>query len=958
MFIKRIEVENFKSFFARQSIQVGRKNIFIGKNGSGKSNLLTALSALFLYGEERRPQHNNNEEPSSVEVEVDNSDRRFLLPSTFVLKAIFKDGPEFIINDKPISKEELRGLLENAGFTHECFVMQGKVNDIALMNSKERFKLISRIAGVEKYEDSKALAISLLNEESEEKIEALIEKIELKMKISEEYKRKAEEYDKLCKSKAEAEFELLNYELKELNDEIGSIEIGQTVRAAEQDEGMLEFEIRACKEEMDKLALKINETEEFLEKFDRMIVNQIKEKLAKDGPNNINPYDHKVSVLSKAQLETVQKLEEEEKKEKEKYIELKALRFLDALPVKVSSDAARIDEEIRILEEQLRIKREEIRNFKSDFQSKENYKSLISQRKQLWIKDKQIKEELKSIGESEKSCENKILYLGKLSINIYEMLKNSAGVVGTVFSLFDIPDNLLDAFEAVTRNSLFWIVVEDDEVATKLVDNVEGRVTFVALNRVSTRTRSRIRIESVHSLSDSIECDQKYKNLLEMICRDYYVSSNATSALEISEKYNINVVTLEGDIFSKNGTITGGYENSNQILKELKNCKRRMRELKEELRKTTGEISAINEKVKYSELGNEDDSRVLDNLHAVERYLSLKIELLRSKRIVVPEIPELEMEHLQAQERIPKIRLELESIESQMARASEKKMKIDEAIQKVKLIESSAVELENLKSKEKSLIDSLYLKKANENIEESSKLQRKHLLIDRRTHLMRKIGVSDFKSIFIKHSKDELISSLKEINKKLKVYSGFSKREILDDQRSELRQRLEELRISKSKILEFISTLDRKKEDTFNLSFSMISDNYSFFFRKFTGKSSNLHLRNEGIDITVDGRTCDLPSMSGGQKTVIALSIIFAIQKNDPSPFYVFDEIDANLDMEHCLRLSEIIRESSSQYFISTFKAEMIEACDRYYGVISRDKQSYVDEISKELACETIRPAQ
>lgn len=188
MLIKRISTQNFKSFHASQSITVGQKNLIIGKNGSGKSNLLTALYNLFPIGIEKRPQYNNNEGDSSIELEVDNSDRRFLLPTTFILLPVYKAGPEFvtfIVNDKPISKEELRGLQDNAGITQECSVMQGLVNVIALMGSKEWHKLLRRLAGVEKYEDTKAVPTRLLNERNEDMIEPLIEKIELKMKKSE-----------------------------------------------------------------------------------------------------------------------------------------------------------------------------------------------------------------------------------------------------------------------------------------------------------------------------------------------------------------------------------------------------------------------------------------------------------------------------------------------------------------------------------------------------------------------------------------------------------------------------------------------------------------------------------------------------------------------------------------------------------------------------------------------------
>lgn len=973
MFIKRISLQNFKSFYANQTLTVGHKNLIIGKNGSGKSNLLSALSNLFLFGKEKRPQYNNNEELSTIEVEIDNSDRRFLLSNTFVLKIVYKEEPEYIINDRPISKEELKGLLENAGFNQECFVMQGKVNDISVMSPIERYDLIKRIAGVERYEDSKSLAINLLNEENENKVEGLIEKIEMKMKVSEEYKRKVEEYDRLVKEKADFEFEMLNYELKGLNEEIERIEMRNNIKGEEEDENLVEFEIKAIKEEMNGLIVKKNESEEFLSKFDETIVSQLKSAInSKDTSNNnnkidINPYDSKVNNLEKSLKESLESLKQLENNEREKYIELNALKFLDAMPIK--------NESLEMINKKLESVRTEISTYSNNSDNLEDYKDLVSQRKKLWIKEKKLKEELKITEENEKKAENKMLYLGKLPINVYENLKNSNGVIGPVFSLFEVPENLADSFEAVARNSLFWIVVENEEIATKLVKTVEGRVTFVALNRISNYLNVHSNVP-IKKLSEFINCDIKYKNLLEMICKNYYLYENINDintnranindintsrsnieAIHISEKYNINLVTNDGDIFNRNGSITGGFENSFKVLRDLKLAIKTKSSILNELQQISIQITALNDKIQFLELQFSESfekPRILENLLALEKCLILKAELLKKRKILIPEISQLQNEHKEFLERIPSLKLEIEKKENLLSRTYEKKGKIDELIEEIRFIDSSTSQLTNLKEKEKKLIDSLYLKKANENIEESGKLLKKHHLIDRRTQLMEKIGISDFKAIFIKNSKEFLITNLKEINKKLKKFSGFSKRELLDDQRSELKAKLEELKDSKIKILEFISTLDKKKEDTFNLSFSMISENYAYFYKKITGKTSALLLGNKTVEISLDGKIADLQSLSGGQKTVIALSIIFAIQKNDPSPFYVFDEIDANLDLEYCIKLGKIIEESDSQYFISSFKNAMIDACNKYFGVVLKDKQSFVDEIDKELAREVI----
>lgn len=944
MFIKTIELENFKSFLSHQTLITGQKNMIIGKNGSGKSNLLNALSTIFLFNEENRPQNNGNDLHTTIAVEIDNSERRFMLPTQFTIKVVYKEGPEFFINEKPISKEEYKGMLENAGFTPECFILQGKVNDVAMMTSKQRYSLICQVAGVEKYEESKSIALKFLNEENEDKIESLIERIEMKMKISDEYKKKAQEYEDLIKRKTEVEFELLNYELKDLNEEIDKIIVEEQGKSVEYDEGAVEYETNICRDEINKFKSTISDCDEFLKKFDQEIVDQIKNKLHDE---NMNPYKNKVSVLRSSKQEIQQKLDSLQNRETELFIELKGLKYFDAM--------GSHKEDIDVLQNQLKVKKQEVENYKSNLLNKHEHSHLVSERKTLWNKERQVKDEIKLLKQKETELENKVLYLGKLSVNVFDSLKIKEGVLGTVYEIFEVPDKFLDAYEAVCRNSLFWIVVSNDEVATNLIAEISERTTFVALNRVSVPHKSKNECKLL-KLADQISCDDKFQNLLALICKDFYICEDPQCALEMSEKFNVNVVTLDGDIFNKNGSITGGYEGSSQVLRELKKCKKTLGEFEMKQMQISEQLNEISEKIKFEELILEDDSRVLENLKGFCKYLEMKIEFMKKKKISLPEIPDVESEYNAVLLSIPKIKLELDSIEGQLTKATEKMEKIDEIAKRLSLIQASTMEIERIKHKEQNLIDSLYIRKANVNLEQSFNLQKKHLLIDKRTQLLIKIGTNDFRSIYIKHPKEALMSDLKEIIKALKNYYGFTKSDISDEQRGELKQRLMELKESKEKILNFINLLDQKKDETFNLSFSMIADNFSYFFKKFTGLQSSLILKQDSIEISIDSKVSDIQSLSGGQKTVVALSLIFAIQKNDPSPFYIFDEIDANLDMDHCSKLAEVVSQSKSQFFISSFKSEMISCSDKYFGVALMDKNSYVAEISKELALETIIP--
>jgi structural maintenance of chromosome 3 (chondroitin sulfate proteoglycan 6) len=104
----------------------------------------------------------------------------------------------------------------------------------------------------------------------------------------------------------------------------------------------------------------------------------------------------------------------------------------------------------------------------------------------------------------------------------------------------------------------------------------------------------------------------------------------------------------------------------------------------------------------------------------------------------------------------------------------------------------------------------------------------------------------------------------------------------------------------------------------------------------------------------------DIQQLSGGQKSLVALTLIFAIQRCDPAPFYLFDEIDQALDPQYRKSVAEMIHELSdkAQFITTTFRPELLEHADKYYGVRFRNKISLVDCVSKEEAFDFVEDDQ
>ena len=93
--------------------------------------------------------------------------------------------------------------------------------------------------------------------------------------------------------------------------------------------------------------------------------------------------------------------------------------------------------------------------------------------------------------------------------------------------------------------------------------------------------------------------------------------------------------------------------------------------------------------------------------------------------------------------------------------------------------------------------------------------------------------------------------------------------------------------------------------------------------------------------------------LSGGQKALVALALIFAIQRCDPAPFYLFDEIDQALDANYRAGVARLIQKqvnsetAPAQFITTTFRPELVEAADRCYGIALLNKVSNIYPLDK-----------
>jgi chromosome segregation protein len=158
----------------------------------------------------------------------------------------------------------------------------------------------------------------------------------------------------------------------------------------------------------------------------------------------------------------------------------------------------------------------------------------------------------------------------------------------------------------------------------------------------------------------------------------------------------------------------------------------------------------------------------------------------------------------------------------------------------------------------------------------------------------------------------------------------------------------------KEKITQIIAEIDKKKKKSFMKALEAVNTLFTRNFSQLSRKGEvSLELENKedpfaaGLNILVKvakGKYFDITSLSGGEKTLVALSLIFAIQEYKPFCFYIFDEIDAALDKHNSELLAALIKRYmlSGQYIVITHNDALITEATTLYGVSMQEGLSQV----------------
>ncbi|MBU4377409.1 MAG: chromosome segregation protein SMC, partial [Candidatus Omnitrophica bacterium] len=366
----------------------------------------------------------------------------------------------------------------------------------------------------------------------------------------------------------------------------------------------------------------------------------------------------------------------------------------------------------------------------------------------------------------------------------------------------------------------------------------------------------------------------------------------------------------------------------------IKNISREREEIVILITKVKTEIQAISkEKVTLSQ--NIEAQRESFNTYSLS--LAQKKDEIESSVRRADELSS-EIEELGAE--VVELSNEAKTITEEIARISANKEKNSSAIE---MIEKRLAELYKLSNEDKDKDHNLNMK--------SSEISFKAETLRNRMAQLYKVDIDHDKVEYDPSSNWESFrGEIEELKRKLESMGtvnlvAIEEHKELEDRFNFLSQQREDLVKAKESLKEAISKINKTTRKLFMETFEKIQFEFKNYFRYlFGGGQAEVFLLDEhdvlesGIEIAVrppGKRLQSITLLSGGEKALTAISLIFAIFKVKPSPFCLLDEVDAPLDESNVERFTKAIREftKTSQFIVVTHNKRTITMADVMYGI-------------------------
>lgn len=949
MFLKRIELQGFKSFADKSIITFDSDVIgIVGPNGCGKSNINDAIrwvlgeqsvkslrgnsmsDVIFNGSAQRKPVN-----MAEVTLVFDNS--RHLLNVDFeeveVTRRLHRHSGEgeYFINKTPCRLKDILNLVMDTGLGRDSLsiISQGNISAFADAKPEERRALFEEAAGVAKYRKRKSESLSKLHrmEENLARLEDIIIELERQVnplrrqaKKAEIYLEKKQELETIEVSVLVDEIETLNESIEMLRKKAFDFEAQKamhetTIQVADTKNQELRNEMYQLDREINHLQgefAKLNEESRILET--RKVELDEKRKYALEFASNAEKAKELKTMLEEAHYE----------------YEDRNKRFKD-----LERDIALAKENLQKLEADLASCMQEYTQAANILNRLENRKSVL---------ENLVKEPFNH----------------QHAVRAILDAKNTLdGILGVVSQIFKPQTNYETAISSALGGAMYHIVTKDEASARHAIGflkrNQSGRATFLPLTVMKPRRMQREHEVLAQNLTgylgvatDFTECEETFYGLRESLLGNVIVADNLVNANEIAKvlRYNYKIVTLEGDIVNKGGSMTGGKNRNAStpmtLQKELTQVEQSLegQRLKSEgLYQQQQALSAKKEAVRASLVQMQISHAQLDQI--VKAKWS-KYEHLRADYEQYAPAEELSDTSLLENDlvvRLSALHSRLDEVAATMKAKRERRMRAGSEVERKEAsIRQLRRDLNVLQNEEREV----EVAKAKEETRLEASMERLS---------------STYEMTFEYAQSQKLDTDMKEARKKvLQLREEISALGNINldapSEYQEVRERFEflthqkeDLQQAKSKILDAIDEMDEIMVRQFKAMFDKINSELNDVFRSlFGGGKARLFLvdpsdiLNTGIDIDVQppGKTVqNIRLFSGGEKSLIAICVLFSILKARTMPLCIFDEVEAALDQANVERFAKYIAQfrGESQFIVVTHRPGTMAQCDALYGV-------------------------
>lgn len=962
VFLKRIEAYGFKSFADPISLnfEYGMTGI-VGPNGSGKSNINDAIrwtlgeqslkslrgdsmdDIVFSGSQDKKPYN-----VAEVTLVFDNSNNvfsNFNFAEVSIKRRYDKNTneSEYFINNNKVRQKDVQEVAIETGLTKSslAIISQGSVNQFVEAKPEERRALFDEAAGVAKYKKRKDEAIRKLvrTNENLDRVNDLINEIERKLPSLKKQSEKAKIYKEKEQELKKNEVSFLVSDIKAYNSKIDLIE-----------------------------SEKINYSEK---------LSDVRHELNKYESNykrinfDVTEYEKQVDNLSEKYSSLVEKTSK---------LEIKKISLQNkSNSTKISEVEHRVDEVKRLLQESaIKINNEkenleELMN--SEMNLNESLINLSKIRREANEKLDVIRKKLNKIElkiESLNNRKNSSEFLFEGVKNILDNKNVLPGIVGIVQDLVSIDEKYVNAIGAFLQQGVLQNIVIDSATNVKvaidfLKSNKAGQATFLPLDTLRPNNidnEKRFVIQNcegfINFANELVNIEKKYRLVTDYLLGAVIVIDNYEHALEAAKliKYKFNIVTLDGERILPQGAINGGSRKKTNIFstlsKELEIFdaeKNNLENIENEQNKvvsdSSAEIDLIRERISTNKSTIGAVTTVIKSLQIEEEKLKDEFRILTGKSF-------------DDQKEGFSIDGEIEKIINDIARYNQDKTSIANELEVARKMKNKLREqlfnesknVETLRNKLSSYKDILNQKEMDLTLLRERKMtaasrlaQAYHLTVESALQLetVQIDNEEEVREKIIQLRSD--LSSIGNVNlDSIEEYQNENKRY------EEFILQANDIRESVNNLSEAIKNMDVEMLKQFRKVIKDVNESLPLTFKNlFGGGDAKIiytdpnDILNSGIDIKINPpgkKITNLNLLSGGEKSLVALTVLFSILSVRPLPLVILDEVEAPLDIANVERFAKYIKSftNKTQFVIVTHRIGTMENCEILYGATMEQK--------------------